>query len=148
MKIKIVEDKTMNENELTIHCKAMTPELESLIQELQTKTILAYKHSREVLINIQDVIFFETDQETVYVHTAKELFETRQRLYELEVLLPNYFMRISKSGIVNLKKIESIEKALASSRTIHIQNSHKVIYVSRKYYPVLKSKLNERSFNS
>jgi DNA-binding LytR/AlgR family response regulator len=148
LKIKIVEDKTMNENELTIHCKAMTPELESLIQELQTKTILAYKHSREVLINIQDVIFFETDQETVYVHTAKELFETRQRLYELEVLLPNYFMRISKSGIVNLKKIESIEKALTSSRTIHILNSHKVIYVSRKYYPVLKSKLNERSFNS
>ncbi len=146
MKIKIVEDSAMEDNELIIYTKSITPELETLIQELQTNTILAYKHTREVLVKIQDIIFFETDQDIVYAHTTKELFETRLRLYELEEILPSYFMRISKSGIVNLRKIESIEKSLASSRTIHISDSHKVIYVSRKYYPVLKSKLNERSF--
>lgn len=136
----------MEDNELIIYTKSITPELETLIQELQTNTILAYKHTREVLVKIQDIIFFETDQDIVYAHTTKELFETRLRLYELEEILPSYFMRISKSGIVNLRKIESIEKSLASSRTIHINDSHKVIYVSRKYYPMLKSKLNERSF--
>lgn len=146
MKIKIVEDSAMEDNELIIYTKSITPELETLIQELQTNTILAYKHTREVLVKIQDIIFFETDQDIVYAHTTKELFETRLRLYELEEILPSYFMRISKSGIVNLRKIESIEKSLASSRTIHINDSHKVIYVSRKYYPMLKSKLNERSF--
>lgn len=136
----------MEDNEIVIRCKAITKEIETIAQDIQMSSILAYKHSREVLVNIRDVIFFETDQDLVYIHTPKELFETKYRLYELEELLPNYFMRISKSGIVNLKQIESIEKSLASSRTIYIQNSHKVIYVSRKYYPVLKSKLNERSF--
>ena len=60
---------------------------------------------------------------------------------ELENILPNSFLRISKSTIVNIQKIYSLSHSV-SSHLITFQNSHKQVYVSRMYYKVLKERRN------
>ena len=45
----------------------------------------------------------------IYGRTREEAYEVRQKLYELEEILPIAFCRISKSTIVNTKQIYSIE---------------------------------------
>ena len=49
---------------------------------------------------------FETEEKVVYAHTKDDMFQVKYRLYELEEILPGYFMRISKSTILNAKKYD------------------------------------------
>lgn len=145
MKIKIIEDETHKEDTITIVTHKMTPELQNLIDEFTGTSLQAIYRGSDVLLNPQDVLFFETDQNVIYAHTRDKAYETRYRLYELEEVLPHRFMRISKSSIANTKEISAIEKNFTSSRKTSFFNTQKVVYVSRKYYPILKEKLSERS---
>ena len=92
---------------------------------------------------IGHILFFETDGEKIYGHTKDEAYEVKQKLYELEELLPIAFCRISKSTIVNAKQIYSLEKSFSGTSTVNFYQTHKQVHVSRRYYQVLKERLNE-----
>ncbi|HZJ87068.1 MAG TPA: LytTR family DNA-binding domain-containing protein [Erysipelothrix sp.] len=145
MKIKIIEDETQKEDTITITTKKITPELQNLIDELRFNSIQASYRESDVVLNPKEILFFETDQNIIYAHTHEKAYETKYRLYELEESLPHTFMRVSKSSIANIKEISAIEHSFTSSRKISFFNSQKSVYVSRKYYPILKDKLSERS---
>ena len=61
-------------------------------------------------------------------------------MYELEQLLGPEFMRISKSIIVRIRKIESVEAVFNGMLLLHMKNGSRE-YVSRTYLPNLKSYL-------
>jgi DNA-binding LytR/AlgR family response regulator len=69
-------------------------------------------------------------------------------LYELEELLPGFFMRISKSAILNTNQVYAINRNLAASSVIEFRNTHKQVYVSRNYYKPLKNKLEEKRIHA
>lgn len=146
LKINVIKDETMNEDEITVRVQKMTPEIQSWIEELNKTTLLGYRRGKAHHLDVNDCIFFETDDNGVYAHTHDAFYETKYKLYELESMLPSTFIRISKSGIVNMKQISALDQKLTSSRTVSFHNSPKIIYVSRKFYPLLKEKLAERSF--
>ena len=145
MKIKVITDKNHDKKSITIITNEMTPEIQNIIDEVSGQNIQGAYRGSDILLNPKDLLFFETDQNTLYAHDEDKAYETRYRLYELEEHLPHYFIRISKSSIVNIKEISAIEKSITSSRKISFFKSQKTLYVSRKYYPILKEKLNERS---
>ncbi len=145
LKIKFIEDETLQDDTLVIKAKSLTPEVQAILNELQNTSIQAIYRGSDIVLDPKDILFFETEQNTVYAHALTESFETRYKLYELEDLLSNRFIRISKSTIANIQEISSIERNITSSRKISFFNSVKVVYVSRMYYPLLKEKLNERS---
>lgn len=97
-----------------------------------------------MLCGVLDILFFETEGTIVQVHTRDEIYETKQRLYELEEILPNQFLRVSKSTIANVSEIYSLQKSnLSTTSCAAFRNSHKQIFVSRHYSRVLKEKLVE-----
>ena len=73
----------------------------------------------------------------------RQVYEVKYKLYELEGILPNNFMRVSKSTILNVNYIYSITRNLTSSSLVEFKNTHKKVYVSRYYYKPLKIKLSE-----
>lgn len=79
----------------------------------------------------------------VKAHTRDEIFMTKNRLYELEQILPYYFCRISKSAIVNVKEIYSISKNITASSKIEFKDTYKYVFVSRGYFKPLKNKIEE-----
>ncbi|AMC94292.1 hypothetical protein AOC36_10005 [Erysipelothrix larvae] len=146
MKINVIVDANHDSDTLTITCHEITPEIEAFIKEYENQSVFATHRGNEFPLALQDVLFFETENEVVFAHLVHAAYQTRYRLYELESLLPNHFARISKSTIVNIKKVESIQRSIATTvREIQFHESHKIVYVSRKYYPVLKEKMEERS---
>ena len=69
------------------------------------------------------------------------------RASELESQLASrHFLRISKSTIVNLMKVEAIKPALNGRFLVRLRNGEDVI-VSRKYVPALKAALEEGSIS-
>ncbi|MEG0327089.1 MAG: LytTR family DNA-binding domain-containing protein [Erysipelothrix sp.] len=144
MKIKIIENPDL-EDEVIIECKKLTLEIEQLVSQFQPLEIRVQHRGTDLTIPIHDILFFETEGDNVYVHLTDISYKSKYRLYELETLLPDTFTRISKSTIVNIKKISAMDHRLTSARCIQFMNSHKLVYVSRMYYSDVKNKLERRS---
>ena len=57
--------------------------------------------------------YVEAVDNKVFLYTQKQVYETRQKLYELEELLrEKHFLRVSKSLLLNLMKVQSIRPAM------------------------------------
>ena len=80
------------------------------------------------------------ENEQLIVYCEKKEYLSTKRLYEMEKLLGSSFMRISKSTIINLKKISRVEPSFNGTMLIILKNGNKD-YISRKYLPELKKYL-------
>lgn len=138
------------EEEVIIRCAG----LNDIVQEVQkavseaasgTQTALCFpRESRSTIFPCPRFCFLRPDGNTINVHTADDIYETRYRLYELEEMLPGSFMRISKSAVVNTNRIYSISRGISASGIIQFEHTHKQLYVSRLYLKPLKQKLEEK----
>lgn len=153
MKIKIELDSDLTENEIIIRCPALTEDIQRL-QQIISDTVPVhpkmtfYKGDIQYFLNLEDILFFETEEKWINVHTAEDIFQTRQKLYELEELLPRYFLRISKSAILNTHKVYSIHKNIAASSVVEFLDSHKQVFVSRNYYKALIHQIEMNHYQS
>ncbi len=142
MKIKVEIDDALDEDEIVIHTKDYNDEIKEFIDSFKSKPkIQFFKQDTEYYLDLNTILFFESDNGMVFAHTKKDMFSVSQKLYELENILPKYFLRISKSTIVNIQKIYSLSHSV-SSHLITFQDSHKQVYVSRMYYKILKERRN------
>ena len=147
MKLRIEITDESADNEVIIRCSHIDEnvrKLQSYIQSLNTPKIIFYKGQQEYFLPLEEILFFETDGEKVYAHTANDSFRVKYKLYELEELLPRTFTRASKGTIVNTAKIFAINRQLTSSSQVKFTNSHKTIYISRHYFNTLRDILNQR----
>ncbi|MCR5440698.1 MAG: LytTR family transcriptional regulator [Lachnospiraceae bacterium] len=149
MKVKIEIDPEIRDTEITIRCSEITPEvaeIQKLLSEAGTheSQISFFKDDAEYFLSLSDILFFETGNGVIRAHTAEDDFEAKYKLYELEEKLPSYFLRISKSTILNTRKVYSITKNLAGASKIEFQETYKIVYCSRNYYKALKDSLMPR----
>ncbi len=106
-------------------------------------TIEAFgERNRRARIPIAEILYFEADAEQVFAYTEKEIFQVHQRLYQVETLSSAAgIIRVSKSHLVNVRKIQSVRTALNSRLYAKMANGEEVL-VSRKYAPNFKERLS------
>ena len=93
-----------------------------------------------------DVYYIETVDNAVFIYGQENVYEAKQKLYELEgILKDKYFLRVSKSLILNLMKIKAIKPALNGRYSAILQSGEEVI-ISRKYVAQLKCALKGEVF--
>ena len=140
----------LQEDEVVIRCSRVDERITKIHQYILEQAasgpkIIFYKANEEFYFPLDKVLFFETEGERIYAHTAEDAYMIKYRLYELEEILPRQFMRAAKSTIVNTQQVYSITRNITSSSQINFIGSHKHVYVSRNYYQELRRRLNERS---
>ncbi len=86
------------------------------------------------------IYYTESIDKRTYVYTKEACYETKYRLYELEELLSAGFLRVSKSMVVNIRKIRSVKSELNGRMTAELLNGEKIM-ISRSYVKDLKRKL-------
>jgi DNA-binding LytR/AlgR family response regulator len=148
IRIEIIND--LEEDEVLIRCPRVDDTIEKihhyiLEQSLSKTKITFYKKNQEFYFPLEDILFFETEGERIYAHTSNEAYTVKYRLYELESILPRYFVRAAKSAIVNIMHVYSITRNITASSLISFNDCHKHVYVSRAYYSEFKHRLDERS---
>lgn len=149
MRVIIEADEGIEEETVVIKCKRLDERILRIQQVLAEQagnglTILLHKNDKEYYMPLDKILFFETENKEIRAHTKNDIYETKYKLYELEELLPGYFMRISKSAIVNVNHIYSITKNLTASSIVEFSDCHKQVYVSRNYYKALVERLAEK----
>lgn len=145
MNIELKVDEKVKEEKLIIQVKELTDETRKIFD------LLNQLNERKYKVTLNEEMFFITDKEIesiyttdkkVYVKTEKETYESKQRLYEYENVLPkNNFIRISNSEIINLNKVKSINTKVIGSILITFYSGYKT-YSSRRYIGKIKEALN------
>jgi DNA-binding LytR/AlgR family response regulator len=147
VKLRIEVTDGLSENEILIRCDRVDESVQKLqeyILSMSAPKLTFYKGTQEYYLPLEEVLFFETDGEQVHAHTANDAFRVKYRLYELEEILPHYFVRAAKGTIVNTTHIYAINRNLTSSSQVKFAGTHKQIYISRHYFGDIKGKMNER----
>lgn len=149
MKIKIEIDDGLAEEEIVIRCKSLNEDVISIQKRITDAVnsrmqLEVTKGETEYYLIVDEILFFETDTSGVVVHTATQIYETKYRLYELEELLPGHFIRVSKSSILNSSKVRAIHKNITGASEVEFIGSSKKVFVSRNYFKLLMTKLEEK----
>lgn len=149
MKIRIEIEEAIEEDELVLRCSQLNDEIialqKKIAEAMNSKMQLhVYRQDKEYFLYLDEIIFVETSEQIVAVHTKDQIYETKQRLYELEELLPGNFMRVSKSTIVNTSKIRAIHKNITGASELEFTNTAKKAYASRTLIKSLITKLEEK----
>nr|WP_236875159.1 LytTR family DNA-binding domain-containing protein [Clostridioides difficile] len=108
---------------------------------MQRESLIAYKNEQLYRINPLDIYYFESIDNHTYLYCKNDVYEFKKKLYQIEEIFSNGdFLRISKSVILNLTKIDSIVPAFNGRFEAILDNGEKTI-ISRQYVPMLKKKL-------
>ena len=142
MKIIIEKPQIGEEEQIIVKCHSISPVLWSALNTLQTQgdLLIAYIGNEIHRVNPSDIYYIETVDNKTFLYCKREVYESKQKLYELEELAMSDFLRISKSVIVNLSKIKSLTPALSGRFEAALTNGEKVI-ISRQYVSELKKNL-------
>lgn len=143
LKINIEQSSIYSEVEITIKCNSIDERLEKLISNIRlySSTISGKKDGKIYFLKPEDVLYFDTVDEKVFIYTVDNVYETSLKLYEIEEQFSHTsIIRVSRSTILNLMKIEYVSPLLNGRIEAVLQNGEKVI-ISRQYVPAFKSKL-------
>ena len=89
---------------------------------------------------LTQIYYIESVDKHTYVYTREDCYESRDRLYELETKLGTYYVRISKSMIVNLRKIRNVSAEPGGRMVAVLLNDERVV-ISRSYVKEIKRRL-------
>lgn len=143
MKINIDQSTAYEEVEISIKCRTIDENLEKLISSLRlfNATISGKKNEKIYIIKLEDILYFDTVDEKVFIYTEEGVYETVLRLYEIEDRFAETSMlRVSKSAVLNINKIDYVSPLLNGRIEAVLLNGEKII-ISRQYVPIFKHKL-------
>ncbi|MBQ1389986.1 MAG: LytTR family transcriptional regulator [Clostridia bacterium] len=128
---------------IEIHCYRISDEVREIIAFVKSRQgqLTGTADERQYEIAVSDVFYIESVDNKTFIYTKNKVYETRQKLYELEeILKEKRFLRVSKSTLLNLMKVSAIKPALNSRFTAELFSGEQVI-ITRKYVPELKKAL-------
>lgn len=143
MKITIQTNEAIEETEIHIECKNLSPEIEKIVAMLRVLDlkIMGQKQGETFLLDITKVLYMEAVDKKIFIYTMTDVYESGLKLYELEEQLEKVdFVRTGKSSIINLKQITSLRSDLDGRIKVTLSNGEKLV-VSRQYAGKLKKRL-------
>lgn len=147
MKVRLETDANLTDTEIIIRAPGDTAEAQH-IKAMLASVLSAnaswpfYHGATKYYLPLTEILFFETQGRQINAHTVNDVYVTKLRLYELEEQLPQAFIRISKSTIINVEQVLAITRSI-STCLVEFRETHKQVYASRRYYKQLQSRLNE-----
>lgn len=144
MKLEININKDEEDERIVIYANQVTKQLQDIIQHIEKmlyETKLYGKREDEIYpLDLEQIIRFYSENKVIQVETLSGHYQIDKRLYELEAILPNNFIRISQSEIINIHYIKKLKQELNGFIQISFKNGE-TTYSSRRYVKIIKEAL-------
>jgi len=143
LKITVEESNDYSDVEVTIKCQSVNEDLEKLISTIQlfSHNIMGKSEGKTYFIQLENILYFDTVDEKVFIYTKERVYETSLRLYEIEEMFEDTsVIRVNKSTILNLMKVDQVSPML-NGRIKAILHNGETIIISRQYVLNFKKKL-------
>ena len=141
MKYTIIIDKN-REEEVIIYAKeksTLTDEIERLVNDNNLELIGYDKSGEGVKLTTDEVYCFTAEDNKIFAITEKDKLRIKCRLYQLEEILPEYFVKINQSCVANIRKIARFDTSVSGTLLIKFKNGYKD-YVSRRQMKAVKER--------
>ena len=144
MRVEVKLDAALTEPKVIILTARMTEEVNAMIQmlsETEPKLITGFREDTVAVLDEKDILRIYAASGKVFAVQPSGKYTLRLRLYEVEERLKQqYFVRISNSEIINLKKVRSFDLSLTGTICVVLADGSKT-YASRRYVTKLKGVL-------
>ena len=143
MKVNIDISAEYKEPFAVIHTDKVTDEIQRVIDVLGTSDtpITALQNEEDIVVlQPKEIFMVRVEDGDTIIYGARNKYRSRKRLYELSEQLGKQFMQISKTTLINLSYMDSIEPGFSGTLLLKLKNGNKD-YVSRKYLPEFKKYL-------
>ena len=142
MKVRARIDKIYGAPEIQVCSNELTQQVKQLVEDISAYVnegiIGTDFRGEKVMIPMRDILRFYTENQKVMVQDGKGIYSTQEKLYELEESLDEgQFFRISKSEIVNLKKIRRLDMSVTGTIKVILSDGTET-YTSRRNVTRLK----------
>lgn len=140
IKIKIIIDEQKDEEILIYAHKRneLINEIERLVSE-NNKELFGYKDEEVIKLNLLNVNCFICENDKTFALTD-EKYRIKSRLYQIEDMLDNNFIRINQSCIASIRHIEKLQATFSGSICVIFKNGYRD-YISRRNIKKVKERL-------
>lgn len=147
MKFKLIIDKSKDEEVVaTVHSRStLTDEIEDLVmQHAGADQIPAYTEDDMKLLKFSDIACITVlDGKTYAIDSSGKRYRLKQRLYELEAILPSAFIRINKSALANEDHLDRFSAAFSGAVDAIFKCGYRE-YVSRRCFAAIKRRYEQK----
>ena len=143
MKLTIDKNELYLDPEIIVKCKEIDDVLQDIISYIgiADKKMVGEVDGELFFIPLNNILYFESVDKIVYIYTDKQVYRSSAKLYVLEEqLAETYFARVSKTTILNLKKLSSVRSAKNAKLEGLLVNKEKIL-ISRQYVAEIKKRL-------
>ena len=142
MKCKTVIDPEREEEVLIYaHRRSKLVEEIEALAERGSKEWIGYDDQRQILqFSSHEVYCFVSEANKVFAITTRGRLVIRERLYLLEKLLDDGFVRLNQSCIANIRMIERFDASFSGTLSVVFQNGYRD-YVSRRQLKIVKERV-------
>ena len=144
MKFRLIIDKTKEEEVVaTVHAPSqLTDRLEALIANPDKDRIVGYMDADMQLLAFTDIECITVlSGKTYAIDRQKRFFRLKQRLYELESILPPEFIRINKSSFANETHLQRFSTTFSGGVDAVFRCGY-TEYVSRRCFAQIKRRFD------
>ncbi len=141
MKYKIIIDKNAEEEIVAIvHApSSLTQQIENLVCNFSgADTILGYKDDEMQKLSFSEIECITIlDRKVIAIDVNGNQYRLRERLRDLESILPSYFIRINKSSLANEHRIAKFDAVFSGAVDAVFQCGYRE-YVSRRCFAEIR----------
>jgi len=147
MKFKLIIDKERDEEVVaTVHQRTdLVDAIEALIlKHAGTDRIPGYTEDEIQMLNVSQIECITVLDGKIYAIDSKNRrYRLKQRLYELESVLPSSFIRINKSTLANENRLDRFTVAYSGAVDAVFKCGYKE-YVSRRCFAKIKRRFDAK----
>ena len=144
MKLEFDINEKYQDDKIIICANKITDELQEFVNKLNNEKnnkIYGYKNDKIFILEENKIETIYSENKKVFIRYENgNIYETKKRIYEFENNLPNKFVRISNSEIVNFDKVQNLDFKIVGTIILNFYTG-KYTYVSRRYVKKIKEYL-------
>lgn len=144
MKINEYEQPELPEDHIDVYYRRKTKEITDLLNDLKThrQKLIGKADGKEIFFSLQNVYYFESVDKKTFACLDQEVVQIPVSLQDLETAYFELgFVRVNKSTIVNVYKIDQLKPELNMRVTALLDNGER-IRINRSYKPKFNLFLN------
>lgn len=142
MKVFVNIDKSVEETTIEIKCNELSEEIKDMERmiSLHVFAISGKKDQRIYPLHPRQIYYFDAIDHKVFAYTKEDVFEVSYKLYQLEEMFSQFFLRVNKNTLVNPRVIKSFQSSINGTMEAELLNKDKIV-ISRLYVANLKAML-------